>query len=152
MINKRCKNAFENYIKNINKPSTSYSSYSGYGSYNNYSGYGNYSGSYSGSNNSYYKNTSYYNGNVNKDFCTIFFYEWSDINSRNKVYNSKKAFLEFMKKCEIEFEENSKKIFDESQDAIFAVCVPNKSLLIVSKTWYGLEKLIKEKKEQSAQK
>lgn len=137
MVNRRCQKAFNEYIEEQNKPKT-YSN--GGGSCYPYNGYNGYGGCYG---NRGYTPLGTQSKETTIDYCTLFFYEWSNLRMGAKTYTSKKEFFKFLETCNITITDSQKKqIEDTRYRNIFATCVPNKPQLMLADTWYNLNQLV----------
>lgn len=136
MVNRRCQKAFDKYIEEQNKPKV-------YGGSTYYPhGGGGYGACYGENYNRNYTPPSQ-SKETTLDFCTLFFYEWSNLRSGAKTFNSKKEFYKMLEDCKITITESQKKQIDETRyKNIFATCVPNKPQLMLSDTWYNLNTLV----------
>jgi len=139
MVNRRCQKAFNEYIEEQNKPKTYGSGGSTYYPHGGgYNGYG--CGCY---NNRSYTPPATQSKETTMDFCTLFFYEWSNLRMGAKTYNSKKEFFKFLESCNIAITDSQKKQIEETRYRnIFATCVPNKPQLMIADTWYNLNQLV----------
>lgn len=112
--NNRFKLLFLAYMKSL-------SSYSSSSSYNGYSGY-NYG--YSSSKH-------------------IYFYEWSRLDNGSKQFDSVKAFLDYLAKCDITITNEQKNLI-ESNSWCYATCIPNKKILLVETQYFQLRNKLEE--------
>lgn len=91
------------------------------------------------SENTYNSSSSYYTGN----YRYIYFYEWGDMGKNSKIFRDTKDFYEFLKESNITCTESQKSLINNSQ-WVYAVCAPNKNILLVDNQYFSLkEKLEK---------
>ena len=80
---------------------------------------------------SYSGTSPYYN--PNKFSC--YFYEWSNINNRPKIFTSREEFYKFMNDSKIEYS-TAQKVLIDKESWIYASCVPGSPKLLLKQNYY----------------
>ena len=80
---------------------------------------------------SYSGTSPYYN--PNKFSC--YFYEWSNIKNRPRIFTSRDEFYKFLNDCNIEYSSVQKELLDK-ESWIYASCVPGMSKLLLKQNYY----------------
>jgi hypothetical protein len=121
-LNERFRQIFQNYLKTLSTPSTSYGGYN-YGSYN-------YGGGY----------TPPSQVNYNKS-TTIYFYEWSNLSNKSIVFNNVSTFKSFCSQHGVRFLEYHETTIKEN-NYVYATCIPGTPTLMIRNTYKELSEAL----------
>ena len=86
-----------------------------------------------------YDSTMY--GNVNSDYCMIYFYEWSSLDNNQRKFYSYSNFYRFCNDYGIKVNEQDRTQL-RGMNIAYVTCMPNKNELISAATSYGLQSLL----------
>jgi hypothetical protein len=88
-------------------------------------------------------NTSYVNYS---DRCDLSFFEWSDLDSTPKKFNSGSEFFKFLDSCKISYNDSQKTEF-RTKYILYATCFPNSNVLALSNSKNNLSTLLNKYKD-----
>ena len=74
-------------------------------------------------------------------YVTIYFYEWSNLDSTPKKFTSYREFFKFLDDCNIEITE-SQRSMAYNMYSIYAVCKKGEARVMLASTHYGLRLLM----------
>ena len=86
-----------------------------------------------------YDSTMY--GNVNSDYCMIYFYEWSSLDGNQRKFYSYSNFYRFCDDCGIKVSEEDKSQL-RGMTIAYITCIPGKNELMSACTSYALQSLL----------
>lgn len=123
--NKRFIALFKSYISKLGSTSGYNYQYSGYSSYNGGSGsvYSGYSSVQSSS--------------VKPSSNTIYFYEFSNLQNKSRIFNSYAEFVKFCKDYNITMCDHHENMI-KNRYYVYATCIPGTSVLMVRNTYHEL--------------
>ena len=81
------------------------------------------------------KTYTYSNSSYNPNSFSCYFYEWSNINNRPRIFTSRTEFYKFMDDSKIEYSEAQKDLIDKER-WIYGSCVPGTPRLLLKQNYY----------------